>query len=113
MSTARAVTPLRMAALAGLFAVALLWLRPGATPPSPATAQETVRILAGDTWFCDASHGAPPFTPCDTKVTAGDTFVWDLSPSSLRHTPTEGGGGSRPPSIGAGPLWDSGFISDG
>jgi hypothetical protein len=91
-----------MSALATIVSAAILWLRPGPTPPAPAAAVQTVTIEVGDVWFCDESFQGGV---CDTVIYIGDTVVWDFSPAELPHTTTECGVSCDDPTDT--PVWDS------
>ncbi|MEX2157837.1 MAG: hypothetical protein WEB04_00345 [Dehalococcoidia bacterium] len=92
-----------LAVLVAIVAVSAALL--GATA---ASAQETVTIPAGDFYFCAPSYEGGV---CETTISAGDTVVWDFSPSRSVHTTTECGTSCDAPT-GA-PLWNSGFLDSG
>ena len=73
-----------------------------------ASAQQTVTVDVGDTYFCDSSFQGGV---CTTTISAGDTVSWDFSAAGLPHSTTECGGDCDNPS--GSPLWDSGMISNG
>jgi len=82
--------------------IALLALTAGS-----ASAQQTVTVDVGDTYFCDSSFQGGV---CTTTISAGDTVSWDFSAASLSHSTTECGGDCASPS--GSPLWDSGIVSN-
>jgi plastocyanin len=74
---------------------------------SPASAQETVTVDIGDTYFCDASFQGGT---CTTTISAGDTVSWGFG-GSLPHTVTDCGGNCASPT--GSPAFDSGQMSSG
>ncbi|MEX1255755.1 MAG: plastocyanin/azurin family copper-binding protein [Dehalococcoidia bacterium] len=72
------------------------------------SAQETVTVDVGDTYFCDSSFQGGV---CTTTINAGDTVAWDFGGASLAHSATDCGGGCSSPS--GSPAFNSGIVSNG
>jgi plastocyanin len=92
--------------LAALPLAALLWWQLDGWP-SASAGGATVTIQVGDIFFCDEHHEQ---VPCETKVTAGDTVVWDFTSAELPHTTTDCGATCPPADLDYTPLWDSDII---
>ena len=100
----RVVLSLRRPA-AGLVLVGLAFVAGAA---SNASAQETITIPVGDSWFCSSSYQGGV---CETVIDAGDTVSWDFSGATIPHTTTDCGASCDSPS--SSPLWDSDTVNNG
>ncbi len=88
------------AVLAGLFAIAAVYVAIGPNTSTPAQATTTT-VNIGDNWFCDSSHMS---TTCVTNVGVGDTVHW-VWIGSNSHSSTSGPSSTE--------VWDSGIHGNG